>query len=306
MSEQVKYSIIIPVYNSKGSLEELVQRINSALSGKEFEILMIDDGSTDGSWDILKMLQKRHPDIIAIQLTKNFGQHSALFCGFNFCTGDLIVTIDDDLQHPPEEILKLIAKQQETNADVTYGIYTSKQHSAIRNSGSYMVKKSAKLAAGASGLGSSFRLIKKDIVQKIVEGYKQNFFYLDEVFYWYTSSFAYAEVRHDNRKHGTSGYSLRKLMNLYFNIVVNYSAVPLKLMTRLGLLFSVISFGLGVRFIYRKLVHQVPLGYTSIIVTILFSASVIMFCLGIIGQYLYKLYQSQQNRPPYSIREIVK
>lgn len=304
--EKPKYSIIVPVYNSSESLTELIQRINSTMTGRSYEIILIDDGSADNSWEILKQLKEKNTHISIIQLSRNFGQHSALFCGFNFCSGEYIVTIDDDLQHPPEEILKLIAEQEKSGADVTYGIYRIKQHSMFRNSGSYMIRKSSKLVAGYSGMGSSFRLIRRDIIQKIVEGHKQNFFYLDEVFYWYTSSFSYAEVEHQPRKHGRSGYNLIKLFSLYFNIVVNYSAVPLKIMTRLGLLFSLISFVLCVWFFYRKLVHHVPLGYTSIIVTILFSASIIMFCLGIIGQYLYKMYQSQQNRPPYSIREIVK
>ena len=293
MPETITYSVIIPVYNSGGGLNELVTRINSTLQGKLFEIIIIDDGSTDNSWEELSVIKKNNNHLTIIQLSKNFGQHSALFCGFNFCKGEFIITLDDDLQHPPEEINKLIAEQEKKNCDVVYGIYKIKQHSFMRNSGSYLVRKSSKLAAGYSGLGSSFRLIKNEIIQKIVTGHKQNFFYLDEVFYWYTSSFGYAEVEHHIRKHGKSGYNFIKLSNLYLNIVVNYSAVPLKLMTRLGLIFSVISFSLGVRFVYRKLVHHVPLGYTSLIVTILFSASVIMFCLGIIGQYLYKIYQSQ-------------
>lgn len=306
MTDTVKYSVIVPVYNSSSSLIELTERIDAALAGKNFELLLIDDGSNDDSWKKITELKKKYDFITAIKLSKNFGQHAALFCGFNFCKGDLIVTIDDDLQHPPEEINKLIAKQSEENADVVYGIYKSRQHSVARTFGSYLVRRSSKLVAGYSGLGSSFRLIKREIIQKIIADYRQNFFYLDEVFHWYTSSFAFNEVEHEARRHGQSGYTIFKLLRLYSDIVINYTAVPLKLMTRLGLFFSLLCFALAIRFFYNKMVHHVPLGYTSLIVTILFSASVIMFCLGIIGQYLYKIYQTQQNKPPYSIREILK
>ena len=214
--------------------------------------------------------------------------------------------MDDDLQHPPEEIIKLIDKQKEEHSDLVYGVYKSKQHSFLRNSGTFFVKKTATIFKGYSGMGSSFRMIKKSIIDKIISNNTQSSFYLDEVFHWYTSSFSYVEVEHHPRKQGTSGYTIFKLIGLYFKIVVNYSASPLKLMTWFGLTFSFISFLLGVRFIFRKLVYHVPLGYTSIIVTILFSASIIMFCLGIIGQYLYKIYQAQQNKPSYSISEILK
>lgn len=307
MQTNLKYSIVVPVYNSAGSLSELCERIENSLSGINYEIILVDDSSSDNSWNVIQEIkQKSTGKITGIRLSRNFGQHRALFCGFTYCTGDFVITIDDDLQHPPEEIIKLIHKQKEEQSELVYGIYKSKQHSFLRNSGSFFVKKSANLIEGYSGMGSSFRLIKKSITDKIISNNTQSSFYLDEVFYWYTASFSYVDVEHHARKHGKSGYNIFKLLSLYFKIVVNYSASPLKLMTWFGLFFSVFSFLLGVRFIYRKLVYQVPLGYTSIVVTILFSASIIMFCLGIIGQYLYKIYQAQQNKPPYSIREILK
>lgn len=307
MQTNLKYSIVVPVFNSSGSLHELCERIDKALSGVRYELILVDDSSTDNSWkNIQGLKQKNQEKIIAIRLGRNFGQHLALFCGFTYCSGDFVITMDDDLQHPPEEIIKLIDKQKEEQSDLVYGIYKSKQHSFVRNSGSFFVKKTGTIVSGYSGMGSSFRLIKKSIVEKIVSNNTQSSFYLDEVFHWYTVSFSYVEVEHHPRKLGRSGYNFFKLLNLYLKIVVNYSASPLKLMTWFGLIFSVLSFLLGVRFIYRKLVHQVPLGYTSIIVTILFSASIIMFCLGIIGQYLYKIYQAQQNKPSFSIREILK
>ena len=213
--------------------------------------------------------------------------------------------MDDDLQHPPEEIPKLIEKYNETNADIVYGVYETKHHGAMRNAGSYLVRKSSKHTSNTIGDGSSFRLIKKDIISKIRENHQQNFLFIDEIIQWYTSNIQTVLVIHSPRKHGKSNYSFLKLINLYFDILINYSASPLKLMTYSGLLFSLITFCIGVRFIFRKIAYNVPLGYTSTIVSILFTASIILLCLGIIGQYIYKLYQFQQQKPPFSIQKVI-
>ncbi len=299
-------SIVIPVYNSENGLDELFAGIDAAMGSSPYEVIFIDDGSKDNSWKKLVELKNKHPQkIVSIKFARNFGQHNAILCGFGFCKGELIVTMDDDLQHPPEEIAKLVAKYEETRADVVYGVYNNKQHGIVQNAGSYFVKKTSKYFENKMGEGSSFRLIKKEIAQKIKENHQHNFLFIDEVIQWYTGNITFANVNHNARKYGKSSYSFFKLTNLYFNILVNYSALPLKLMTYSGLLFSIITFFMGMRFIYKKLVHNVPLGYTSTIVSILFTASIILLCLGIIGQYIYKLYQFQHHKPPYSIQTVI-
>jgi glycosyltransferase involved in cell wall biosynthesis len=299
-------SIVVPVYNSENSLNELFSRIDATLKTIEYELILIDDGSKDNSWKILEELKKNNPQkITAVKLARNFGQHNAILCGLNYCKGNAIITMDDDLQHPPEEILKLIEKYNETNADVIYGIYETKHHSAMRNAGSYLVRKSSKTTSNTIGEGSSFRLIKKEIISKIKENHQQNFLFIDEIIQWYTANIFTVIVIHSPRKHGKSNYSFLKLINLYFDILINYSASPLKLMTYSGLLFSLITFCIGIRFIFRKIAYNVPLGYTSTIVSILFTASIILLCLGIIGQYIYKLYQFQQQKPPFSIQKVI-
>ena len=299
-------SITVPVYNSESSLKELYTRINIALKDISFEIVFVDDGSKDSSWKVIEEIKKDNPGrITAIKLSRNFGQHNALLCAFNYCKGNLIITMDDDLQHPPEEIPKLLSRFNETNADVVYGIYETKHHGVVRNAGSLFIKKTSKHAAKTIGAGSSFRLIKKEIITKIKENHQQTFLFIDEIMQWYTSNVVTVNTLHDPRKHGKSNYSFLKLVNLYFDILINYTAVPLKLMTYSGLLFSFITFCIGVRFIFRKLAYNVPLGYTSTIVSILFTASIILLCLGIIGQYIYKLYQFQHQKPPFSIQKII-
>lgn len=302
-------SIVIPVYNSEELLDELFNSIHSTLEGKQaFEVVFVDDGSKDKSWDKIVRLKANFPDQVrGIQLSRNFGQHNALVCGFSFAEGELVLTMDDDLQHPPAEIPKLLKTYYEKKADVIYGIYNAnKQHSAARNAGSLFVQRSSKVVGGNPGVGSSFRLMKKTFADKIVYHKNQSHVFIDEILHWYTARFASVEVEHHPRKAGKSGYTMYRLIMMYFDILVNYTAIPLKMMTWIGLLSSFATFGIGVRFIIRKFTHpHVQLGFTAQIVTILFSTSLLMFCMGIIGQYMYKIYHLQSRRPSWSIAEVL-
>lgn len=301
----MNYSVIVPVYNSAEMLGELVSRISSVFKSlnSSFEIILVDDGSTDDSWKTIEQIKSKYPDTLkAIMLTRNFGQHNATLCGMSLSAGHQIITIDDDLQFPPEEINKLIECYNKTGADIVYGVPENKKHSAIRNIGSIYMKATSDETRG----GSSFRLIKREICDQIIEKHQNNFLFIDTVVTWYTNSIETVTVRHEARKSGKSGYTFSKLTSLYFSILINYTAYPLKIMTYSGLFFSIITFLIGSRFIFKKLVHNVPLGYTSIIVSILFSTSLILFSLGVIGQYLFKLYQLQNKKPPYSIQKLIK
>lgn len=300
----VKYSVVIPVYNSSASLPELCKRIDSTLRPvAAFEIVLIDDGSTDNSWTVMKELHAQYPDVIRIvRLSRNFGQHNAISCGITVASGSFVVTMDDDLQHPPEEIPKLIAQQKNSDADLVYGIPTNRKHSFIRIAGSYFVTKSSNLVNGNTE-GSSFRLISKSLAAQIEKHQHKSMIFIDEILSWYTNNISCVDVEHHSRKHGKSGYSTLKLIRLYFDILVNHSAVPLKLMTWAGFIASVCSLLLGVYFIIRKYLLNVPVGFTALIVAILFSASILMMCMGILGQYLNKLYLLQNRKPSFYIRE---
>ncbi len=305
---RVDYTVVVPVYNAEDTLASLYERIAATFDKiqKTFEIIFVDDGSKDQSWNILADLKRNHPEKVkAISLAKNYGQHNALFCGLSFVNDADVITIDDDLQTPPEDIEKLIGKHHETKADLVYGYYKRKKHNLWRNLGSKILKKTSKTLYDAPGEGSSFKLIENKLVKDILNHY-QNFVYIDELFLWYTEDIAFVQVEHVARKGGKSGYTPGKLMRLFFNITIYYTAVPLKLMTATGLITSIISFGFGVRFIIRKIFFDVPLGYTSMIVTILFSTSLILLSLGIIGEYLNRIYMVQNKKPPYSIKKILK
>jgi len=302
--DKTDVSVVIPVFNSKETLRELCTRIDTTLrqTGKSYELILVDDGSRDESWNEIERIKSGSAfNISAIRLSKNFGQHNAILCGFNFCKGEVVITMDDDLQHPPEEIPKLISTYERTGADIVYGLPLNKKHSTVRNAGSFMVRKTSDHTNNKNKSGSSFRLVRVSLTNKLLQNHSHNFLFIDAVLAWYTGKIETVDVEHHPRKAGTSGYTFRKLVLTYFDILINYSAGPLRILTYGGLFLSVFFFFLGLRFVYRKIFHDVPLGYTSLIVSVLFSTSLILFCMGIIGQYLYKLYQLQNKRPPYSI-----
>lgn len=306
-SRQPEFSVIVPVYNSQESLAELTQGIVQTFEklNRSFQLIFVDDRSTDASWKVLQDLKKEYADFITIvRLTKNYGQHNATLCGMQLAAGEKIITIDDDLQTPPAEIEKLVAWHDAHGNDVVYGISADKKHHFLRNLGSRMIKSFSGKLRNTPGEGSSFRLLARPLVEKL----KQNvsfFVFIDEILLWYTDDIAFVEVLHLPRKYNQSGYTLRKLWGLVANLVIFYTDFPLKLMVYGGFLVSFVSFILGIIFIIKKLFFDVPLGYTSLIVAILFSTSIILFSLGIIGEYLSRIYKVQNRKPPFSIEKIL-
>jgi glycosyltransferase involved in cell wall biosynthesis len=303
---ELEYSVVVPVYNSEASLQELFSRLTKVFSdiGKPYELIFVDDGSQDASWEVLKKIKTGHPDnLTAIRLAKNFGQHSATFCGFTFARGNYIITLDDDLQCPPEEIPKLIKSMAETDAELVYGIYHKTRQPVHRKIGSKSFKSISRILGGPKE-GSSFRLISKNVIDKLLT-HTQNFIFIDEILNWYTDYVTYTSVEHHKRKYRRSGYSSRKIWAMVGNIMYYYSTAPLKIMVYGGLSSSVIFFFFSLYFIYRKIIHNVPLGYTSLIVAILFSTSLILLSLGIIGEYLRRIYMVQNRKPIYSVKKVL-
>lgn len=302
----MEYSVVVPVFNGEASLEELVERLTLVLdrTGKPFEFIFVDDGSTDGSWEVLKRIRAAHPsNFTAIRLAKNFGQHSATFCGFNYATGNFVITLDDDLQCPPEEIPRLISRMEETDAELVYGVFKKTSQTVYRKISSRSFKRVSGILGGPKD-GSSFRLISKNIIDKILV-HHQNFIFIDEILNWYTDYIAYTVVEHHARKYRKSGYSRRKIASMVINIMYYYSSAPLKIMVYGGMTSSVIFFFFSLYFIYRKIIHNVPLGYTSLIVAVLFSTSLILLSLGVIGEYLSRIYMVQTKKPIYSVKKVL-
>jgi len=217
-------SIVIPVYRSATTLRELTARLTAVLdeTALDYEIIYVDDGSPDNSWQVLHKIQATRPGrVVAIQLMRNFGQHNALMCGFRHARGEIIVTMDDDLQNPPEEIPRLLAALEDTGLDVVYGSYRSKEHPGWRNLGSRLVNAFYRLVFRSSVTVTSFRCMRRQVLASIFTC-SLNYTFIDGLLAWTTQRIGQALVEHHPRRHGKSGYSPGKLVVLAFGIMAEY------------------------------------------------------------------------------------
>ncbi len=243
-----EFSVIIPVYNSEGSLEPLLGRLKNVFTemNTPYEVIFINDNSTDASYEVLKKLQAINETVVVIDLFRNYGQQNALMCGFNYCKGNFIVTMDDDLQQAPEDI-PVLYKQIKLGYDVVIGEYTSKKHNAIKNLGSLYIRKLNKRIFNFrddSIKFSSYRIIKKEVIDQI-KGERTNFPYISGMLISTTKNIANVQVNHYERTYGKSSYSFGMMLNLAYNLVINYSSIPLKIVGYLGLIVSLLSMIFG-------------------------------------------------------------
>lgn len=301
------YAVVVPVFNGRQTLQPLFERTKALFErlGCSFQVIFVDDASKDNSWQEIMKLKDAYPsNIKAVRLAQNAGQQKATLCGINNHEGRAIITIDDDLQIPPEEMEKLINTYRQSHADMVYGIFEGKRHSLVRNAGSWLFNKLFGKLASTSGQGSSFRLITADLADKL-GGINQKYLLLDEVLQWFTNNISYCNVVHHWREEGRSNYSIFRLVRMTLGYLVYYTVFPLRMMTYLGFFFSIISFFGGIVYILNRLKKdEVVLGFTTIIVAIFFSASIILFSLGIIGEYISRIYVKEISKPPYVIKEI--
>ena len=302
------YSIIIPVFNSEKTLEELCDRIIYLFGSLELsvEVLLINDGSKDESWNIIRQLCLKHKgNVSGYNLSRNCGQHKALLCGIKNSKGDFVITIDDDLQYHPEDISLLISNQLSSGADVVYGTYQSKRHSFIRNLGSNIVAKIFEKYAHIPQKGSSLKLMTREIVDQ-AKVHNHPYVFLDEILGWYSKHTSYEPIRHEDRKNGVSGYNTLGLIRYALQIIIFYTTVPLRLITWLGLSAFFVCLGFIIYFIYLKYTYGSAIGFTALIVSIIMSTGLILFCIGIIGEYISRLLLMQTGKPLFIIKEVIK
>ncbi|HLP20477.1 MAG TPA: glycosyltransferase family 2 protein [Chitinophagales bacterium] len=304
-----QYSVVVPVYNSEKTLPELCARIEATFKkiNSTFEIILVNDNSLDGSWNAMRPLKQQYGDALtAIHLRGNFGQHKALLCGFQFARGEYIVTIDDDLQFFPEDIELMISRIHTTQSDLVYGTYMDeRKHSPVRRWGSNFIGFIFAKFGNTVGQGSSFKIIHRSVIDKIKD-YNHSFTFVDEILSWHTTKIEWQDVRHAERREGASGYSIPKLVFLSFNLIFAYTTIPLRFMTWFGFTSFWICLVLVCYFIYMKIVMGAALGFTALIVSIFMSTGLILFSLGVIGEYLNRLFALQHKKPPYLIQEILK
>ena len=301
-------SVVIPVYNSSPMLSELVKRLDSVLKGlrDKYELILVNDGSTDQSWDIICSLAEQHIWIRGINLMRNYGQHNALLCGIRAVQYDIIVTMDDDLQNPPEEIPKMIQKLEE-GYDVVYGTPQHEQHGLWRGIASHVTKIALKTTMGAqtASMTSAFRVFRTH-VREAFANYQGPFVSIDVLLTWGTTRFGAVYVRQDTRQTGASNYTFGKLVRHALNMMTGFSTLPLQLASLLG--FAATSFGLAV-LVYvlaSYLIHggSVPgFAFLACIISILSGTQLLV--LGIIGEYLARIHFRSMQRPSSVIRSTV-
>ncbi len=298
-------SVVIPVYRSSATLRPLIARLCAILDRLKmsYELVLVDDASPDDSWQVLRELQAAHPDrLVAIQLMRNYGQHNALMCGFRHARGEIVVTMDDDLQNPPEEIPKLLEAMRQGGLDLVYGRYSSKKHSTWRNAGSSLAGGFYRLVFGNSVQVTAFRAIHRALLTTIFS-YDLNFTFIDGLLAWNTQRIGQVDVDHQPRGTGRSGYSARKLMVLALNLFTNFSLLPLQVVSAMGLVVSGAGFLLAIYYLVMALLSRIAVpGYASIIIAVLIIGGTQLLALGIIGEYLGRLHLNVNRKPQYQVR----
>jgi len=304
--QQVDISVVIPVYKGSDSLKELYDRLKDTLEKitQNFEIILIDDCSPDHSLNIIKEIHQQDLRVKFISLMRNFGQHNAIMCGFNYAQGDYVITMDDDLQNPPEEIMELLNKIKE-GFDAVIGRPKEKKHAAYRNVGSFLVGKSFKVIFGKPEdiKMSSFRVLSRELVHAIIAVKTPNPM-VDALILSNTLNLANVDVKHDERRFGKSNYSLSKSIKLALDLLVNYSTIPLRVISLNGFVFALIGLLLGIYVIAMKLSGAFPVeGWTSVISLLSIFSGVIMMSFGVVGEYLARIIGEVAYFRQFSIKE---
>jgi polyisoprenyl-phosphate glycosyltransferase len=303
----MKISIVIPVYNAAATIGSLVNDVKKALSDYETEVILVNDCSKDQSEKVCEDLAKKNSFVRFISLRKNSGEHNAVLCGLNYVTGDYIAIIDDDYQNPPSEIVKLINKIKEGNYDVVYSKYDKKKHAAHRNLGSWLNDRIATVLLNKPKdlYLSSFKVMHKDIAKEIIR-YKGPHPYIDGLILRVTDNIGTAEVEHHKRKEGTSSYTFKKLLSLYLNMFLNFSVKPLRVFTFIGTVIFVLGVVLSILVIMEKYLYGgTPPGWTFTVVIILTISGFQVMFLGVLGEYIGKLFLLQNGTPQYTIRKVI-
>ena len=299
--------IVIPVYNGALTIGNLIDKLIALLPYKNKKIILVNDGSTDNSHEVCLKKAEQYPDIITyLSLSKNFGEHNAVMAGLNYADTDYVVIMDDDFQNPPDEVEKLINTTIDGGYDVTYSYYEEKKHTFFRNFGSkfndivatFLLDKPPNLYL------SSFKCINRFTVNEVIK-YKGPFPYIDGLILRVTRNIGKVMVRHEERQINRSNYTLRKLIHLWLNMFVNFSVIPLRISTVLGLFMAFIGAIMSIYvFIDKVFISSNPLGWSSIMVAVITFSGVQLLIIGLIGEYLGRLFLTGNMTPQYVIKNI--
>lgn len=304
------YSVVVPVYNGALTITELYDRTASVFErlGASFEVVFVHDHGPDGSWAAIEALKRAHPHTVrAVRLARNFGQHNAIICGFKHAEGGFIVTIDEDLQQDPADIPLLIAAQSAGGHDVVYGRYDEQKHGGVRNLTSRIVRRL--LAISIPDLHpdySPLRLIKAPIAKATI-GMSNSYTFLDGYLSWITADVGSVTVSHAERLAGTSAYDWRKLIRHGANIFVTFSPLPIRALTYSSAAIFTLSVGFTTYLLIRKVfVGDIVSGYASTMVVLGMGFGLVLFGMGVIGEYIHQINMKTTRRPNFVEAEILE
>lgn len=299
-------SVVVPVYNGQKSLQELARRLAAVLPtlADDYELILVNDGSADTSWTEIQAVVRDRPWVRGLNLMRNYGQHNALLAGFQRARFDTIITLDDDLQHPPEEVPKLIAKLRE-GWDVVYGRPEERSHDLWRNVASWLIKRVLKIVLGAqmAAHSSAFRAFDAKL-RRGFAGFAGAELSVDVLLSWSARRVTHVLVAHHPRHTGKSGYTIAKLMKLAFELLTGYSALPLRLASALGLSTAVVGIAMFFYVVIRRLLQtEYTPGFAFQAAEIALFAGMQLFAIGVIGEYIAKLHFRTMGKPPYVVDE---
>lgn len=300
-------SIIIPVYNGETTIKELTRQIIEVLSESKmnYEVIFVYDCGPDNSWEVIAGLVEEYEKVKGVKLSRNFGQHNAILSGIEIAVGEFILTMDEDLQHSPKDILTLLSKQKVLDSDVVYGKYKGLKHSAYRNWTSILMKRMLKSTLpDLHQEYSAFRLIRKSIAKEILK-MNNSYTFLDGYLSWLTKDVDFVEVDHFDRQGGESSYTLKMLIEHSVNIFVTFSNYPIRFLTKFSIFIFILTFCYSFYVVFRKLFYNdFALGFPTLVIVLGFGIGSIMLGIGILGEYLYRVNLKTTNRPNYNIKEI--
>jgi undecaprenyl-phosphate 4-deoxy-4-formamido-L-arabinose transferase len=303
----LELSVVIPVYNSAATIAELLDRLTAALEilTDSYEIVLVEDGSPDSSWSSIESVRANYGEhLIAVQLMRNYGQHNALMCGLSLARGRLVITMDDDLQNPPEEISKLVSHIDDGDFDLVYGCPDTRNHSLWRNVGAAIVWQFYRTVFKSRITPTTFRVMRHQLTKSVLF-YDLNFTYLDGLLAWCTNRIGTATVAHHTRAQGQSGYSLSKLLLLALNLYTNFSLLPLQIVSLAGFAAALSGFTVGFYYLAQYLASNIEVpGFASTIMAILILGGAQLMALGVIGEYLGRLHLNVNRKPQYVVRQV--
>ena len=304
---QTSLSVIIPVYNGAGTIKALVNDLKKELSAVfDLEIVLVNDGSSDDSAKVCLDISEKDTKVKFIDLSRNFGEHNAVMAGLNFCTGDVAVIIDDDFQNPPSEIIKLI-DEIDKGYDVVYSYYSKKEHSYLRNLGSRFNNIVATILIGKPRelYLSSFKAVSRFVINELIK-YAGPYPYIDGIILRITRHYSTVLVQHNPRQVGKSSYTIHKLIALWLNMFTNFSILPLRITTITGFLFAIVGFVGAIIFLFEKIQNpDIPAGWASLIISLFVISGVQLMGLGMIGEYLGRMFMSDNGKPQFVVRKTV-